>query len=160
MLKALGAIALVMLLCGFLWLGWYASQKFFSKDYSEQSSGDVFKQVVGAPVPQGVTEVVVKGHTSWQTSMIWLKITGAPKSLLALTKNMSKVQKASFHYSPPESLHGNLAADATAAGWGDVPNLKDPQFFIFRNKSDSEQWIGSMVVSPKTHTAYVSAQKN
>ena len=160
MLKALGAIALVMLLVGFLWFGWYASQKFFSKDYSGQPSADVFKQVVGAPVPKGVSNVLVKGHTSWQTSMVWLKITGAPKSLMSLTKNMSSVPKSSFHYSPPSTLNGALAADAAEAGWGDVPDLKDPQYFIFQNKSASEQWIGSMVVSPKAHTAYVSAQKN
>ena len=156
--KIIGTVAIVVLIAIFLYCGWYGIQRFLTKDYSHEPPAETFAAVLGTPVPSGVTSVVATGHSIWQTNMVWLKIQGKPKALIGLTTNMSPVKSSDFHYSSPSSLQGELGSDAVAAGWSDVPNLKNALYFIFQSHTSDGMWVGTMVVSSSTHTAYVSAQ--
>jgi hypothetical protein len=159
MLKAIGTIAIICLLVAFLAAGWYISQHALSKDLSKQPPAEVYQQVLGGPVPSGVSGVVVAGHSTLQTKLVWLKISAAPKTLVAISSKMNPIPKAKFQYTSPSALSGVLAQDAKVAGWDEVPTLQDPEYFLFRTSASSDHWIGTLVVSLKTHTAYVSASR-
>lgn len=160
MLKVIGTIATVILLVAFVGIGWYVSQRAFSVDYATTPARDMFKSVLGVTPPKGIDKVVVAGHSVWQTNMVWMKISGKPKTLLALSQRMNPIPANKFQYSSPAAFSAVLATDAKTAGWDEVPNLKDPQYFLFQNTDDSHKWVGNFIVSPKTHTAYVSAQRD
>jgi hypothetical protein len=156
--KVFGAVATIVLIAVFLGVGWFAIQRFLTKDYSQDPPAQTYQMVMGTPVPKGISSVVAAGHSLWQTNMVWLKLQGTPKALLGLTRDMNPVAPKDFHYSAPANLPGGMASDAAAAGWTEVPSLPHPLYFIFRSKTSDGMWVGTMVISSSTHTAYVSAQ--
>lgn len=137
----------------------YCGNRMLDTDYSTVASTEMFQRVVGMPAPAGLSIVKVAGHHGVGTGMVWMKLDGDKKAFDALTANMVSVGKG-FTYTIPSGQFGvqkTFSEDARAASWNEVPNVANPQVYLFNNTAGAgEHWNGTIVISPVAHDAYLS----
>lgn len=117
-----------------LWQGFQYSLWRRSLDYSTRPAADLFRQILGQPVPPGATKLLVAGRRSpLGKNWVWMSFTATEPAMRALTgedKPIRQDDAAKVIALQSGAYHRFEAEDKERVGWAAVRGIRRPEVHL------------------------------
>jgi hypothetical protein len=130
-------------------------------DYSKRPPTQVFANALGRPVPPGVTNLRVAGHTTILGLKHWVFITfdftdAALKEVVDVDSRIPGANETDLVRSMTSGRGPNDAKDKRLVGWKDPNQIQPREVYMVSGGTPGTSfvWAGVMVVDRKQHRAY------
>lgn len=155
---------------------WYGLEKIaWHEDFHDLPPQTIFREVMGRPVPAGVSDLRVVARSYSIKGWVWMRFRatdGAIKSLAEQPILYDDDPEPSKRRAVADALSATLwsanhkydAEDMASVNWSEVSAILKPEFYQAGRNSETwgsgvrfPMWLGSMIVDRQNHLVYIHA---